>query len=297
MKILITGTSGFLGGQIEEFFLNHDIRIASLNRCSGTYQCDFSREVPSISEDFDTVIHAAGIAHRTAKSELRQIRKVNFEGTKNLCLAFERAGKLPQNFVFISSVSVYGRVEGENISEHEPLNGCTSYARSKIEAENWLIEWANSNHLKLIIFRLPLIAGPNPPGNLGAMIRGIKTGRYFRIGSGKWRKSVVLSADVADIIAKSIGRTGVYNLTDGYHPSVYELENTIASQLNRRPPRSIPLNWAKLLGKVGDLIGERSPLSTEKLEKITNTLTFCDDKARIELGWSPNRVIDRFKIL
>lgn len=35
------------------------------------------------------------------------------------------------------------------------------------------------HNVKLSILRPSLIAGPNPPGNLGAMIHGIENGKYL----------------------------------------------------------------------------------------------------------------------
>ncbi len=213
-----------------------------------------------------------------------------------MCHAIENSGFIPKNFVFISTVSVYGLEKGENISEEFPLNGSSAYAKSKMRAEEWLSEWAVNNEINLLVLRLPLVVGPNPPGNLGAMINGIKTGRYFRIGLGNARKSAVLANDVGHIIIRSIGKKGVYNLTDGYHPSFGELEELIATQLGKKPPRSIPLNLVKILAKAGDWIGGEFPINTLRLEKITSTLTFSDEKARKELGWAPHRVIDEFRI-
>lgn len=38
------------------------------------------------------------------------------------------------------------------------------------------------------IIRPSLIAGPNPPGNLGAMIHGMRSGKYFSVGKGEAKK-------------------------------------------------------------------------------------------------------------
>lgn len=113
---------------------------------------------------------------------------MNLQGTKNLCAALEKSG-IPQAFIFISTVAVYGCEFGSNITEKHPLNGDTPYALSKIQAEEFLTEWCNKHGVILSIIRPSLIAGPNPPGNLGAMIKGIKTGRYLSIGGGKARKA------------------------------------------------------------------------------------------------------------
>ena len=66
-------------------------------------------------------------------------------------------------------------------SENSDLLAKDPYGRSKIEAEAMIIEWAQKHAVKFLILRLPLIAGINPPGNLGSMINGIKKGFYFNI--------------------------------------------------------------------------------------------------------------------
>src|SRR5690606_10477594 len=114
--------------------------------------------------------------------------------------------------------------EGVDIKEDSPLDGKTPYAESKALAEAWLGKWAGENGVTLGILRLPLIAGPNPPGNLGAMVNGIRLGRYLSVGQANARKSMVWAEDVARIIPVVAERGGVYNLTDGHHPSFSELE-------------------------------------------------------------------------
>lgn len=109
---------------------------------------------------------------------------VNLQGTKNLCTALEQSG-IPKSFIFISTVAVYGCDSGENITEEYPLNGTTPYALSKIKAEKYLEEWCAMHNVKLSILRPSLIAGPNPPGNLGAMIHGIENGKYLSIAGEK----------------------------------------------------------------------------------------------------------------
>ena len=51
-----------------------------------------------------------------------------------------------------------------------------------------------------------------------------------------------------------------------------------------------------MLAMIGDLIGEKSPINSLKLDKITKSLTFSNDKARKELGWEPLSVLKNFKI-
>jgi nucleoside-diphosphate-sugar epimerase len=53
---------------------------------------------------------------------------------------------------------------------------------------------------------------------------------------------------------------------------------------------------AKLLARIGDLLGGKSPINSNKLDKITKSLTFSNQKARRELGWKPTNVLENFKI-
>ena len=78
--------------------------------------------------------------------------------------------------------------------------GGTPYADSKIQAEELLREWGKLNNVNMLILRLPLLVGENPPGNLGSMIRAIKKGYYFRIGDGSARRSMVLAEDIAEVV-------------------------------------------------------------------------------------------------
>lgn len=248
---------------------------------------------PSDSVEF--VIHAAGKAHSLPRSEkeAQLFYDVNFEGTKNLCHALQRLETLPKSFIFISTVAVYGADTGTFINESHPLNGNTPYADSKILAEQWLRHWADEHRITLGILRLPLIAGPNPPGNLGAMINGIKTGKYLSIGQANARKSMVWAEDIARIIPVLAEKGGTFNLTDGYHPTFGELEEQIAKALNKSKPVKIPHWAAKGLALAGDVVGSRFPINSDKLRKITSTLTFDDTKARKILGWNPTPVLSK----
>lgn len=297
MKLLFTGASGFLGNHVRSI-LEKTYQVITVGLTSeDNYTVNIAKEVPELKEHCEIVLHAAGKAHVVPRTEeeKKAFYDVNLQGTKNLCTALEKSG-IPQAFIFISTVAVYGCEFGSNITEKHPLNGDTPYALSKIQAEEFLTEWCNKHGVILSIIRPSLIAGPNPPGNLGAMIKGIKTGRYLSIGGGKARKSVLMVEDIAHLVPILVKKGGIYNVCDDEQPSFRQLETIICTQLGKKLPISIPFWVAKCMAIVGDCLGKKAPINSLKLKKITESLTFSNEKAKRELGWKPTPVLENFKI-
>jgi nucleoside-diphosphate-sugar epimerase len=293
-KILFTGSSGFLGSQIINQIRTNN-SVLELNRNSGHFKVDLRNQIPIFGLPFEIVIHAAGKAHSQPKTqkEKNDFFEVNIRGTKNL---LEGLNTDINSFIFISSVSVYGLTSGKLINEESQLLAKDPYGLSKIEAEKLVQEWCYKNNIKCLILRLPLIAGSNPPGNLASMINGIRRGYYFNIAGGLVKKSIVLASDIAKYLLKASEIGGVYNLTDGQNPSFYDLSYCIAFQTEKKSVPNLPLVFAKLLAKTGDLVGGKFPINSDKLNKITSSLTFDDTKARAAFGWNPTPVLEGFRI-
>jgi len=173
--ILLTGDNGFLGSYIKKEFKKNALSFQTLNRSEADYILDLSLSIPNFQYKFETVIHSAGAAHKVPKNKFESdlIYTTNVKSTENLLLGLENIG-VPKYFVFISSVSVYGRLYGNLINENDDLLATDAYGKSKIICEKNIINWCDKNNIKYTILRLPLLAGTNPPGNLGDMITAIK---------------------------------------------------------------------------------------------------------------------------
>lgn len=295
MEILLTGANGFLGRALQLRLQAH--RVTSLGRSNADILADLARTIPVFNQDFELVVHAAGQAHLVPRgdAEINLFQQVNVQGTANLLAGLEKR-ILPKYFVFISSVSVYGLETGLDITEEAPLAATDPYGKSKIAAEMLVKEWCTLHQVQCTILRLPLIAGPNPPGNLGFMLKGLQKGFYFNIGGGKAKKSVVLAEDIGIFLISAAQTGGTYNLTDGEHPTFMDLSRLMAKILNRSFVPNIPFFLALLLAKLGDIIGHKAPINSLKLRKITTSLTFSDAKARVSFGWNPTPVVKGFKL-
>ena len=244
MNLLFTGVSGFLGNNLKPL-LSQTYTIKTLGLTNeDDIKIDLSKAVPEIKDSFDIVLHAAGKAHTVPKTEAEKklFFDVNYQGTVNLCDALEQS-QLPKAFIFISTVAVYGLEFGENITEDHPLNGNSPYALSKIQAEQFLTSWCEKNGVILGILRPSLIAGKNPPGNLGDMIKGIASGRYLSIAGGKARKSVLRVEDIAHVLPLLCEKGGIYNVCDDVQPSFRELEILISKQLGKNHPLLFLIGW------------------------------------------------------
>lgn len=302
-KILLTGASGFLGHHIFDE-LNEKYQIVSLGRRNllrtNHITADISDSKIHLSNyGFDLVIHAAGKAHMVPKSriEREQFFKINHKGTVNLLQGLSTCKVLPKSYIFISTAAVYGKEKGVNIDETTPLEATDPYGLSKIKAEGEVLVWGKENGVRIGILRLPLIVGENPPGNLGAMISAIRKGFYFNVGDGSARRSMVLAKDVAEIIEKVADKGGIYNLTDGYHPSYHELSSAMAKGLDGKKVKSMPVPVAKLMAFAGtamqDSINLKLPFNQNTYLKLTSSLTFSDQKARDLLNWNPHSVLEK----
>lgn len=294
-NIIVTGGTGFLGKILVSGLEGN---VISLGRApENTIICDLSKEIPKIPTKTNIIIHSAGKAHKLPKTPLeeKEFFEVNTLGTKHLLEGIEISGAKLIQMVFISTVAVYGHENGVQIEEDFPLEGNSPYALSKIQAEKLMLEWGKRHHVPVLIFRLPLIVGENPPGNLGKMIHGIKNGKYLSINEGQAKRSMVLADDLANCIKENIGKEGIYNLTDGMHPSFKEVEKEIVDQLGTKMPKNLPKFAAKILCFIGDIF-PKFPFNSNIYSKMSNDLTFCDKRARKELMWKPRKALDHFQI-
>ena len=297
-KLLFTGASGFLGNNIiPQLYRMYDV-VHTLGLAEDEdIKFNLAADVPPLNTHYDIVLHACGKAHSVPRTEAeRQVFfDVNYTGTVNLCKALETAG-IPQSFIFISTVAVYGCEFGELITEEHPLDGDSPYAKSKIMAEEYLQRWCNEHNVVLTILRPSLLAGKGAPGNLGAMVNGVRKGFYMNISGGKVVKSVLMADDIARLLPLVAERGGIYNVCDTRQPSFGEISESVARQLGKGKPISIPYWMAWCMAKVGDLLGRRAPINSDKLEKMTKSLTFSNEKARKELGWEPLDVLENYKL-
>lgn len=298
MRCLLTGGAGFLGRMLAAGLRESgaEVLVADLRELPGFgfQPIDLTRPETLAWRGgrFALLVHAAGLAHTRPRTEAERQRffEINAGGTARLLDSL--AGELrPAMAVLVSTVSVYGRDEGELLDEETPLAAADPYGASKIEAERIFRGWAERHGVRWTILRLPLVWGEDPPGNLGAMIAAMRAGRYFGIGRGEARKSIVWGMDVARVLLRAAREGGLYHLTDGCHPTFREIEEAVAARLGLRPPRRLPRWIGWMTAAAGSMLRHALrlpvPLDLPTYSKMISTLTFSDHRARRCLGWQP----------
>lgn len=294
---LLTGARGFLGRHAHATLVERGVEVVPLDHRPpaqpGGLVADLATEIPRLGSPADVVVHCASLVHHQASDEAFERTIVG--GTRNLLAAIDRLGTAPWAFVYASSVAVYGPVRGELLSETTPATATSPYGRSKRVAEEIVSEWSQRRGVKATVLRLPALVGPGMVGSLATLVAALRRQTYVGIGPGSARRSLVLAEDVAAALPALSRQEGVFHLTDRIHPSFRQIELAVRSRLGRRPPPRIPLAAARLIARVGDLIGRaglETRFSSGTLDRATTSLTFDDSRAVERFGWAPRAVLE-----
>lgn len=155
MKVLITGSRGFVGTELaKQLKKKKGFIIKEFSRSLGNDITDF-RQCKKAVEGIDAVVHCAAALNEAEQGKL--MRKINVKGTENLVKA--SAQEKCKRFIHISSVAVYGDSHGKIVDEKTEWNPITLYEKTKTEAEKELEDYKKL--IPITIIRPPLVYGAN----------------------------------------------------------------------------------------------------------------------------------------
>ena len=300
-NVLLTGATGFVGSALQKCIIannNYDLTIAARKPVQGfnkvttvqisdlTAETDWTKALQGI----DVVIHTAARVHvmdDKSADPLTEFRKVNVEGTLNLARQAIEAGV--KRFIFISSIKVNGEGTelGHPYTEKSQPNPTDPYGISKYEAEQGLLELAETTPLEVVIIRPTLVYGENVKGNFQSLMKWTYKGIPLPIGGIKQNLRSLVSVDnLTDFIITCIdhpkAKNEIFLISDDDDISTAGLLNEIAKGLSVKnkavniPPKLIN-TAAGALGKPG--IAQR----------LSGSLQVDISKVKDLLGWKPKR--------
>ena len=180
-KILITGSSGFLGYSLlhtllkinRNFFLKLDITCISQGEMDYSF-CEFKNDFKHVKGDltnddfiqlldqYDTILHFAGYAQPSVfMANPISTFKINTDTVTKLISKCKPDG----NFLFISSSEVYSNLKSEAPKEDEvgwihPKHPRAPYVLSKLSGETICLYEAERSNKNIKIVRLSMVYGP-----------------------------------------------------------------------------------------------------------------------------------------
>ena len=280
--ILLTGASGFVGGELRRVLADAKMPLRLAGRGAAPPEplaqavpvgeigpcTDWRRALAGVSQ----VVHLAARVHRLGESAgpetLACYREVNVLGAWRL--ASEAAAAGARRFVFLSSI----KAEEDN----DP------YSLSKREAEQGLAAIAAESGMELVIIRPPLVYGPGVKANFLRLLRLVDHGVPLPLASLRNARSLIFVGNLVDFITLSlthpaaVGQT--FSVSDGHDLSTPELIRALAQALEK-PARLWPCPPALLR-----LLGAVSGRSRE-IERLCGSLTVDNTLARTALAWRP----------
>lgn len=230
-KILITGSSGFVGSWLVEEALERHLKTYAGIRESSSKKflqhpkteftiIDFKDKAALkallLQHQFDYVIHNAGVVRALTKDSFYQ---VNAGYTETLVTLLRETTPRLKKFALMSSIAACGPADNlpeQAVSSDMELNPVTHYGRSKVQAELAV----RDSGLKYLIFRPTAVYGPRDQ-DIFLLFKGVKTGIAPLIGMKESKTTFVYVKDLVRVIVEAITSDVVnktYVVSDG---SVY----------------------------------------------------------------------------
>jgi len=220
-KILVTGSSGFIGKKI----VKRLDKLGVITDSNNSERIDLQNKEQVMKLDSaDMVIHLGG---KTPQNELKwsEYFDNNVIGTLNVleyCIQ-----KKVKKMIYVSSY-VYGNPKYCPIDENHPINPHNAYTESKYLGERLCEFYCNRSDLNLIILRPFNIFGESMRDGflITNLINSVKTGKKATIINKNSKRDFLYVDDFVDLIVKLINydfKFEVFNVGAGISYSFEEI--------------------------------------------------------------------------
>ncbi|EMN89711.1 NAD-dependent epimerase/dehydratase family protein [Leptospira weilii] len=250
-RILVTGSSGFLGGRIAKYFgmLNEfelilgttkNFQLPNYIQSGKVILIDWNSQISleSVCENVEYVIHCAGINAQDAAKDPQKAFEFNGRVTGRLMDAAIKNRSF--KFIYVSTAHVYGNPLVGNITENSPLTNQHPYAVSNVAGEREVSDRNALGGIFGINIRLSNAFGAPVDPNVNCWMllinelckQAVMTRRMVLKTSGIQRRDFISIQDVCLAIhhflrIQSDRKDDTYNVGGGMSLTVWEMANLV----------------------------------------------------------------------
>ncbi len=245
MNIAITGANGYVGQFLCQYLASKNHRVIAITREQFTQDnsenrilADYSNIAKAIESlsNCDTIIHLAGLAH-TPNAQTQDYYRVNVDNSLVIAKAAIKAGV--KRFIFLSSIKVNGEMTHNTPFRHDdkpqPLD---DYGRSKLLAEETLLNYCADKAMEIVIVRPPLIWGENNKGNLATLEKAIHYRLPLPLASLNNKRDLVSLENLSSLLHLCLNTPNISNkvllVSDGKPLSTTQIVQQLAKQINAK---------------------------------------------------------------
>jgi nucleoside-diphosphate-sugar epimerase len=288
MRIVVTGGSGFVGGALAKRLAKegHDV-LLPLRDASATVAIKPIEEMAAsdwrpVLAGADAVVHCAAIAHIGPSIPYSAYAAVNRDASARLAEA--AVAEDIRRFVFLSSIRAQcGAASGIVQSERTKPQPTEAYGRSKLQAEELISRALPS----AVMLRPALVVGPDPKGNLAALLRVARLPLPLPLGSLTAPQAMVSQDALVEAILLALGNEamwgGTYVVAQDPHPTLAGIIGELRRGMDRGPGLLPCPPW--LLAFPLKLLGRG-----EMAARLTGGLRVDAAKLRAA-GWKPGATL------
>ena len=203
MKLLITGSSGFVGIYfINKYKDQYDIKTYSFRKD------DINAFVCS---DVVVVFHLSALVHQMGGASSEEYERVNV--TQTLELAKKAKESDVKHFVFMSTVKVYGEETIEKYTEKTMCSPEDEYGKSKLKAEKEL-QKLEDDRFKVSIIRTPIVYGYGVKANIKSLVSLVEKVSVLPFGGIENRRSMVYVGNLCHLVDEVIDSRSESGMTN-----------------------------------------------------------------------------------
>ncbi len=293
MKVLITGSTGLVGTELQKSFAEkgYEMLLASRKEPTDERHIQWSIEEgftdPEKLEGIDVVAHLAGenvSGFRWTDEKKKAIRDSRVLGTRNVVDAISKLKQKPKVFIASSAIGFYGERGEEECTESSAAgDNFLAGVCKEWEAESRRAEDAG---IRTVLLRTGIVLSKDG-GALSTMLTPFKLGVGGVVGSGKqWMSWISMDDEIAAInfAIENENLRGAVNAVSPNPVTNQEFTKTLGEVLYR--PTFLPLPEfavSMIFGEMGDaLLLASTKVLPKRLEDAGFEFKYPELKAAIE---------------